>query len=107
LSLTDAYAMARERAPELLLGGISMAERHARSSNEHARILAKTAEGCRFFVTQAVYDVTSTKSLLSDYALAVAASGGEPMPIMLTFAACGSLKTLAFMQWLGIAFPRW
>jgi 5,10-methylenetetrahydrofolate reductase len=107
LSLTDAYALARERAPELLLGGISIAERHARSANEHERILAKTAKGCRFFVTQAVYDVTSTKSLLSDYAIAVDASGGEPMPIVLTFAPCGSVKTLAFMQWLGIAFPRW
>jgi hypothetical protein len=107
LSLTNAYALARERAPELLLGGISIAERHARSANEHERILAKTAKGCRFFVTQAVYDVTSTKSLLSDYAIAVGASGGEPMPIVLTFAPCGSVKTLAFMKWLGIAFPRW
>lgn len=26
---------------------------------------------------------------------------------MLTFAPCGSLKTLAFMKWLGIRFPRW
>ena len=29
------------------------------------------------------------------------------MPIILTFSPCGSEKTLAFMQWLGIAFPRW
>ena len=107
LRLTDAYALARQHSSNLLLGGIAIAERHARTLDEHERILAKTAKGCRFFVTQAVYDVTSTKSLLSDYALAVDKTGGVPLPIILTFSPCGSEKTLSFMKWLGIAFPRW
>lgn len=106
-SLVDAYALAHQYAPQLLVGGIAIAERHGKSANEHERILAKTERGCRFFVTQAVYDVTSTKSLLSDYALAVREKGGVPMPIILTFSPCGSVKTLSFMKWLGIAFPRW
>ena len=107
LRLTDAYALARPHSSNILLGGIAIAERHARTLDEHERILAKTAMGCRFFVTQAVYDVTSTKSLLSDYALAVDKTGGVPLPIILTFSPCGSEKTLSFMKWLGIAFPRW
>ena len=107
LRLTDAYTLARQHSSNLLLGGIAIAERHARTLDEHERILAKTAKGCRFFVTQAVYDVTSTKSLLSDYALAVDKTGGMPLPIILTFSPCGSEKTLSFMKWLGIAFPRW
>jgi hypothetical protein len=107
LSLTNAYALARQHAPELLLGGIAIAERHARSLNEHERILVKAEKGCRFFVTQAVYDVTSTKSLLSDYAIAVRDKDGVPLPIILTFSPCGSMKTLSFMKWLGITFPRW
>ena len=107
LSLTDAYGLARQHASTLLLGGIAIAERHARSFDEHERLLAKAGKGCRFFVTQAVYDVTSTKSLLSDYALAVREKGGVPLPIILTFSPCGSLKTLSFMKWLGVAFPRW
>lgn len=107
LRLTDAYALARQHAPNLLLGGIAIAERHARKLDEHDRILAKTERGCRFFVTQAVYDVTSTKSLLSDYALALREKGGVPLPIILTFSPCGSMRTLSFMKWLGIAFPRW
>ena len=107
LPLTDAYALARQRAPNLLLGGIAIAERHARKLDEHKRILAKTERGCRFFVTQAVYDVTSTKSLLSDYAIAVREKSGVPLPIILTFSPCGSVKTLSFMKWLGVAFPRW
>jgi 5,10-methylenetetrahydrofolate reductase len=107
LPLLDAYALVRQRAPSLLLGGIAIAERHARKLDEHERILAKTERGCRFFVTQAVYDVTSTKSLLSDYAIAVREKSGVPLPIILTFSPCGSVKTLSFMKWLGVAFPRW
>jgi len=107
LRLTDAYALARQHAPGLLLGGIAIAERHAQAGDEHVRILAKTAAGCRFFVSQAVYDVTSTKSLLSDYALEAGRRGVAPVPIVLTLSPCGSEKTLAFMKWLGIAFPRW
>lgn len=107
LALDQAYALARSHAPEVAIGGIAIAERHARRFDEHERILAKTHAGCRFFVTQAVYDVTSTKSLLSDYAIACEERGEPPAPIVLTFAPCGSTKTLAFMKWLGVAFPRW
>ena len=103
LPLSRAYALAREHAPNLLLGGVAIAERHASSASEHERMLSKTTSGCAFFVTQAVYDVTSMKSLLSDYALATP----SPMPIIVTLSPCGSTKTLSFMKWLGIAFPRW
>jgi len=107
VSLAEAFALAQQHAPHLVLGGIAIAERHPRYLDEHERMLAKIQKGCRFFVTQAVYDVTSTKSLLSDYALAVRDQAGGPVPIILTFSPCGSEKTLSFMKWLGIAFPRW
>jgi hypothetical protein len=107
LPLADAYALARQHAPNFLFGGIAIAERHAHKLDEHKRILAKSERGCRFFVTQAVYDVASTKALLSDYAIALREKNGVALPIILTFSPCGSLKTLSFMKWLGIAFPRW
>jgi len=107
LKLADVYELARVHAPELVLGGIAIAERHSRLLDEHERILAKIDHGCRFIVTQAVYDVTSTKSLLSDHALALATRGAAPVPVVITFSPCGSEKTLAFMKWLGISFPRW
>jgi len=107
LTLREAYALVQQHAPGLMLGGITIAERHERSQDEHQRILSKSAAGCRFFVTQAVYDVTSTLSLLSDYSLALGTTGAAPLPIVLTFSPCGSQKTLAFMKWLGIRFPRW
>lgn len=107
LPLREAYALTRRHAPGLTLGGITIAERHDLRRDEHERLLDKAAQGCRFFVSQAVYDVTSTLSLLSDYALALGRSGAVAQPIVLTFSPCGSPKTLEFMKWLGIRFPRW
>ena len=107
VSLEQAYALAQRHTPEVILGGVSIAERHNASVSEHERILRKTAQGCRFVVTQAVYDATSTKSLLSDYSIAVVERDIRPIPIILTFSPCGSDTTLNFMKWLGIHFPRW
>jgi hypothetical protein len=83
LNLRDAYTLVAKHAPGLMLGGITIAERHERSQDEHERILSKSAAGCRFFVTQAVYDVTSTLSLISDYTLALRDTGDAPLPIVL------------------------
>jgi hypothetical protein len=105
-TLSEAYELAR-MTPALVLGGIAIAERHVVKGDEHLRMLAKQERGCRFFVTQSVYDASSTKSLLSDYALSSRALGRAPAPVVLTFSACGSVRTLEFMQWLGISFPRW
>jgi hypothetical protein len=107
LTLEDAYGLVRRQAPALVLGAIAIAERHARRGDEHERMLGKTAAGCRFFVTQAVYDAGSSKSLLSDYARAARARGADPLPVVLTFSPCGSPRTLALLKWLGIAVPRW
>jgi hypothetical protein len=106
LPLTEAYGLARA-APNLVLGGIAIAERHVAKEDEHERVLAKQDAGCRFFITQSVYDGAATKSLLSDYALLSQARGRQPAPIVFTFSPCGSVRTLEFMKWLGISFPRW
>lgn len=106
-TLNDAYALVRQHAPDLVLGAIAIAERHSRRGDEHERMLAKAAAGCRFFVTQAVYDSGSSKSLLSDYARAARARGQRPLPVVLTFSPCGSPRTLALLKWLGIGVPRW
>lgn len=105
-SLAEAYALARA-VPNLVLGAIAIAERHLAKGDEHQRMLEKQDHGCRFFITQSVYDAASTKSLLSDYALSLQASGRSPAPVVLTFSPCGSVRTLELMKWLGISFPRW
>lgn len=107
MRLTEAYAMTETLAPRLHLGAIAIAERHVRAHAEHERMLEKLDRGCRYFITQAVYDVTATKSLLSDLALRLERDSREAPAVILTLSPCGSTKTLDFMRWLGVAFPRW
>lgn len=107
LTLPEAYEMLRGNAEPACFGGVTIAERHARKGDEDARLMAKHAGGCRFFISQTVYDAGATKSLLSDYALRFKREGLDPAPFILSFSPCGSLKTMEFMKWLGISFPRW
>ena len=107
LTLSAAYALARGRSAPVCLGGVAIAERHARKHDEDERLLAKHAAGCRFFISQTLFDASATKSLLSDYALRFSREGVEAPPFILSFSPCGSLKTMEFMKWLGISFPRW
>ena len=107
VSLADAQALRAELNPELLLGGVAIPERHTRRENEHLRLMAKQEAGCRFFVTQVVYDLNSAKNLVSDYRYECEARGLAPVPIVFTFSVCGSMKTLEFLRWLGVDVPRW
>jgi Methylenetetrahydrofolate reductase len=106
-SLARAYELRDEVQPELPLGGVAIAERHARQGDEHLRLIAKQAAGCSFFITQIVYDVNAAKDLISDYHYECAAQSLAPAPIILSFSVCGSLKTLEFLQWLGVTVPHW
>lgn len=107
VSLADAQALSAEVNAGLLLGGVAIPERHSRRENEHLRLVAKQEAGCRFFVTQVVYDVNAAKNLVSDYRYECESRGMTPVPIVFTFSVCGSLKTLDFLRWLGVDVPRW
>ncbi len=107
LRLSDAYRLRSANYPELLLGGVAIAERHRSRGEEDARIAFKQHAGCSFFVSQAVYDVTATKDLLSDLWFR-SVRDHKPMPaVLVTLSPCGSLKTLEFLDWLGVVVPRW
>lgn len=107
VSLAQAQAMSAECNPALLLGGVAIPERHSRREDEHLRLIAKQEAGCRFFVTQVIYDLNAAKNLLSDYRYECQARGLAAVPIVFTFSVCGSLKTLDFLRWLGVDVPRW
>jgi hypothetical protein len=107
LGLREAYGLLRDRETPVCFGGVAIAERHARRNDEDERLLSKHQAGCRFFVSQTVFDPGATRSLLSDYALRFACAGLPPVPFILSFSPCGSLRTMEFMKWLGISFPRW
>jgi len=107
MSLPQAYALKQAVQPDLLLGGVVIPERHQTKGDEHLRVYDKMAQGCRFFVSQGVYNVHAALDFLSDYHYHGQRQGIEPVPIIFTLTPCGSPKTLSFMQWLGISIPRW
>ena len=106
-SLADAQALRRDANAALTLGGVAIPERHSRREDEHLRLLAKQKAGCRFFVTQVVYDLNAAKNLVSDYHYECQSRGVSRVPLVFTFSVCGSMKTLAFLRWLGVDVPRW
>lgn len=105
--LSHAYAIRSEVRPEFLVGGVAISERHTQTGREHLRMLSKQANGCDFFISQIVYDVDATKSLLSDYYYSCLECGTKPRTVIITLSVCGSLKTLSFLKWLGVNVPRW
>lgn len=107
LRLSDAYRLRADRCDTLPLGGVVIAERHRTKGVEDQRVFSKVEAGCSFFISQAVYDVTATKDLLSDVWFRCQAEGRDVPPILVTLSPCGSLKTLEFLEWLGVVVPRW
>lgn len=106
LSLPDAYQTLAQSEQDFFLGGVTIAERHASKRNEHSRLIEKTQQGCKFFISQAVYDAQATIDLITSYARTCRQEGIKPNRVILTFTPCGGEKTLQFMQWLGIAVPE-
>jgi hypothetical protein len=101
--LPEALALRRDVRPDLLLGGVAITERR----DEHLRLIAKQAEGCGFFISQVVYNVDAAKSMASHYYYTCRELGLAPRPIVFTVSVCGSVKTLAFLKWLGVDVPAW
>lgn len=105
LTLPRAYSVCRARAPGLGFGGVLIPERHESTGTEDARAWGKIRQGCRFFVSQTVWSVNATQSLLRDLRFRADLEGGEVPPILLTFSPCGSPETLQFQEWLGVQVP--
>lgn len=106
-SLPRAHALRRQTQPNLITGAVVIPERHTARGDEHRRMLDKQAAGCSFFVSQVLYDAAAAKNLVSDYRDQCDAHGVRPLPIVFTLSVCGSLKTLEFLDWLGVEVPRW
>ena len=107
MSMHDAYTLKSEINNGLLLGGVTIPERHQVKCDEHLRVFNKISQGCSFFVSQGVYDLNASKNFLSEYYYYGKEHGIPLVPILFTLTPCGSLKTLQFMKWLGISFPAW
>ncbi|MFF7122161.1 methylenetetrahydrofolate reductase [Streptomyces sp. NPDC008240] len=101
--LSEAQVLRRDVRPDLLLGAVAITER----PEEHLRLVAKQVAGCAYFISQVIYSADAAKSMVSDYYYACRERDLEPRPVLFTLSVCGSVKTLAFLQWLGVDVPRW
>jgi hypothetical protein len=101
--LSQAHILRRDVRPDLLLGGVAITER----PDEHLRLIAKQEGGCAYFISQVIYSADAVKSMVSDYYYACRDRQLEPKPVLFTLSVCGSVKTLAFLKWLGVGVPRW
>lgn len=102
LPLSRAIRIASDPSSGLTIGAVVIAERHSAKRSEAARMLAKTLEGCGYFISQTVYHAPPTQRLLRDYLRDCRGAGVEPRRVVLTFSPCGRAKTLAFIRWLGV-----
>lgn len=106
LPLADAYKTLVTNKNDFFIGGVTIAERHARKGNEHERLIEKHQQGCNFFVSQAIYNPQATIDMLTRYALECKKQNLKPQRLILTFSPCGSEKTLEFIDWLGVSVPE-
>lgn len=105
-SLPDAYKIWRdEHATHSVIGAVTIPERHAVLNDEDVRILDKATSGVSFFVSQCIFNVDYTKKMLDSLANTCATRNKELPTMIFTLTVCGSVKTLQFMEWLGIHVP--
>lgn len=107
LSLNEAYLINKNSVNSIKLGGVIIPERHYKKNDEHIRLFNKVDKGCHFFISQCVYNIDNTKNFLSDYYYSSLDNNRELHTIIFTLTPCGSLRTMEFMEWLGIDIPKW
>jgi hypothetical protein len=106
-SLKEAYEIWKEHhASHSAIGAVTIPERHAVLKDEDVRILDKVDGGVSFFISQCVFNVDYAKQMLQDL-VDTCERNRVPVPTMIfSLTICGSLKTLQFMEWLGIYIPE-
>jgi hypothetical protein len=105
-TLKEAYDVWREEHRDYsVIGAVTIPERHAVLKDEDVRMLDKIDSGVSYFISQCIFNVEFTKRVLEDL-LVACQKKEQPVPtIIFTLTICGSVKTLHFMEWLGIHIP--
>ncbi|GAB3414915.1 methylenetetrahydrofolate reductase [Niabella aquatica] len=104
-TLQDAYQIWREQKNTSVIGAVTIPERHAELKDEDKRILEKVSCGVSYFISQCVFNVDYAKQVVEDLVHTCKKERVPAPTIIFTLSACGSLKTLKFMEWLGIHIP--
>lgn len=106
-SLPEAYKIWRDNHQDhSVIGAVTIPERHAILKDEDVRILDKVKSGVSYFISQCIFNVEYTRQTLEDLIVASEKRKTALPTIIFTLTICGSVKTLHFMEWLGIHVPE-
>lgn len=106
-SLDQAYELSKSHfGNDWPFGAVMIPERHFSLGGEDERILQKENKGVAFFVSQCVFHVENCITLINELSEAARNQDRRPPYMIFTLTTCGSLKTLGFMEWLGIFIPE-
>ena len=104
-SLSEAYKIWSKHQDTSVIGAVTIPERHEVLKDEDVRMLDKMSCGVSYFISQCVFNLDYAKQVIDDLALRCQGQTIKPPTIIFTLTACGSAKTLHFMEWLGIHVP--
>ncbi|MBD2757291.1 methylenetetrahydrofolate reductase [Spirosoma validum] len=104
-SLPEAYKIWSKHQDTSVIGAVTIPERHKVLKDEDVRMLDKMNCGVSYFISQCVFNLDYAKQVIEDLALRCNRQAIKSPTIIFTITACGSVKTLHFMEWLGIHVP--
>lgn len=105
-TLPAAYQIWEKHKETSVIGAVTIPERHEILKDEDVRILDKMGSGVSYFISQCVFNLEYAKQIISALSNSCKSQNITPPTIIFTITACGSLKTLHFMEWLGIHIPE-
>ncbi|MBN8824912.1 MULTISPECIES: methylenetetrahydrofolate reductase [unclassified Spirosoma] len=105
-SLQEAYTIWSKHQDTSVIGAVTIPERHNLLNDEDVRMLDKMNCGVSYFISQCIFNLDYAKQVIEDLALSCNRQSIKPPTIIFTITACGSAKTLQFMEWLGIHVPE-
>lgn len=104
--LPEAYRIWQKHQETSVIGAVTIPERHEVLKDEPIRMLDKMGSGVTYFISQCVFNLDFAKKVIEDLSASCRDRQIPPPTIIFTITACGSLKTLEFMEWLGIHIPE-
>ncbi|GAA4098752.1 hypothetical protein [Mucilaginibacter panaciglaebae] len=104
-TLPEAYKIWSKHKSASVVGAVTIPERHEVLRDEDKRILDKVSCGVSYFISQCVFNVAYAKQVIEDLSHTCIKENAKFPTIIFTLTACGSAKTLSFMEWLGIHIP--
>lgn len=105
-SLPEAYKIWSRHRETSVIGAVTIPERHEVLKDEDVRMLDKMSCGVSYFISQCVFNTGYAKKVIEDLTASCNRDNIKFPTVIFTITACGSAKTLHFMEWLGIDVPE-